>query len=219
MLALAGCGHTPKQPPGVPPTPVTVTREEPGGDAASAEVAAIARLESQSWNGRGDRSATMLVPLTDAENWRRVKFWMFDPFTGFRFGDAHHAVAGVYLIDAPPGEFTSQTCLRAFERWVNPLLRGMEVDVSTPVDSSATWHGAAITIRKRDATLLWGPDKRRWAGVYGAFAHWPGTCAILAYAVAASDDVELAHRVRDRFAREAFTRFVPRSEDRPRRLD
>jgi hypothetical protein len=197
----------------------SVTKEEPGGDAASAEVAALDRLAAEGWGARGDRGATMLVPLTDAEHWRRVKFWMFDPFTGFRYGDAHHAVAGMYLIDVPPGPFTSEACLKAFERWAQPLIRGMEIELTQPVDLSTTWRGVAIAVRTRDATVLWGPDKRLWAGVYGAFAHWPGTCAILAYAFAGDDDATAARKARDRFAREAYRGFIPRSEARPRLPD
>ena len=203
-------------PAGAPPTPATVTKEEPGGDAASPEVAALMRLAEQAFATSADRQATTFVPLADAQQWRRVRFWMFDPFTGFRYGDAHHAVAGVYLIDSPKDAATSADCLRAFERWARPLVQGMEIELSDPAARTVTWRGAPMTVRTRDATVLWGAQKKTWAGVYGAYVPWPGTCAVLAYAFRGEDDLALARRVRDRFAEGAYPLFFTRGAARPK---
>ena len=203
-------------PAGAPPTPATVTREEPGGDAASPEVAALMRLAEQPFASSADRQATTFVPLADPSQWRRVRFFLFDPFTGFRYGDAHHAVAGVYLIDSPKDSATSGDCLRAFERWASPLVRGMEIEITDPKVTTVSWRGAPMSVRARDASVLWGTEKKTWAGVYGAYVPWPGTCAVLAYAFSGGDDLALARGVRDRFAKSAYPLFFTRGSERPK---
>lgn len=179
-------------------------------------MAALERLAMQPFAARNDRQATTFVPLADAPQWRRVKFWMFDPFTGFRYGDAHHAVGGVYLIDSPERDATSETCLHAFERWGSPLIRGLEVELGSPQTTKVTWRGQAMTVRTRDASVLWGTEKNTWAGVYGAYVPWPGTCAVLAYAFRGEEDLALARRVRDRFAERAYPLFFTRGAERPK---
>lgn len=213
---LTACSHRLPMPAGAPPSPETVTREEPGGDAASPEVAALMRLAEEPFATSADRDGKTFVPLADAQQWRRVRFFLFDPFTGFRYGDAHHAVAGVYVIDAPKEKATSAECLRAFERWASPLVRGMEIEVTDPEPRTISWRGAPMTVRMRDATVLWGTEKKTWAGVYGAYVAWPRTCAVLAYAFSGGDDVALARRVRDRFAEKAYPLFFTRAAERPK---
>ena len=86
-------------------------------------------------------------------------------------------------------------------------MKGMGVDVTPPVDSKQAWRTDRVMVRARDGTLLWGTSKRSYAGVYGSYAPWDGVCLTLAYAFPMKESPALARSVRDRFARDAFSRF------------
>jgi hypothetical protein len=199
----------------VPPSPTTITKEEPGGDAADPEVAALQRLDQQRWGARSDRDASLLVPLPDGGNWRRVKFWTVDTFAGFRYGDDHHGVAAVFLRDAPKSGSDSHACLHDFERWAAPLATGLGMKLSPSVSAPVTWRGQEVAVIKREGKVLWGLSEKQYAAVYGAFTPWEGQCLIVAYGFPMMNDGELAKKVRDRFAEEAFARFYARGKEPP----
>ena len=215
LLAMGCSTSLPKQPPGLPPTPTSITKDEPGGDAADPEAEALRRLEDQRWTARSDRDASLLVPLPDGRNWRRVKFWTIDTFAGFRYGDEHHGVAAVFLRDAPKAGADSAACLRDFEKWGAPLATGLGMKLSEPVAVPVKWHGQEIAVRKREGKILWGLSEREYAAVYGAFTPWEGQCLIVSYGFPLKGDVSLGMRVRDRFAEEAFSRFVAHGKEPP----
>lgn len=208
-LAAGGCASRPTQPPGAPPTSTTITREEPGGDAHDPELAALDRLLVEGWGMRQDRRMTVSVPLTDARTWRRVRYWTVETLTGFRFGDAHHGMAAIFLRDAPP-DADADACMRIFEEWAGPIARGLDVTIGAPVVTRTTHAGRALAVRSRDASLLWGTETRVFAGVYAAYAAWPGKCLVLGYAFPNEPRLQgRGAQVRDRYAREAFGRLAP----------
>jgi hypothetical protein len=214
LLALSGCRSSlPAEPPR-PPTPPSVTRAEPGGDAPNPELAALERLAQQSWGLRSDRTNLVLVPLADATHWKRVRFWLVPAFTGFRYGDQHHGLAALFVRDAPGPDPESKLspharCLDDFERWALKLTRTFGADVSDPFDTSATWRNHPVTVRRRDGELSWLLSTKRYASVYASYAAWPGRCATLAFAFPMNEAEAAARLARERFAREAFSRFVP----------
>ena len=53
------------------------------------------------------------MSLPAGAHWRRVTFWGFDAYTGFRFGQDHHAIVGVTLFEPLRGE-GDRGCLAAF---------------------------------------------------------------------------------------------------------
>src|SRR5690606_13488536 len=109
------------QPPGQPPTPETITRAEPGGDAHDPHLAALQRLIEEPWGYREDRQNTLRVPMPDSPNWRRVRFHAVPTFAAFRYGDAHHAVIGVWVQAVEEGEPDDlASCLARFEAWGEP---------------------------------------------------------------------------------------------------
>src|SRR5690606_3693419 len=91
LLLTAACGSSGvTQPPGAPPSPHTVTVAEPGGDAHDPHKAALERQLKEPWGARNDKDDQLHAPTPDWQNWKRVRYWGVDHFTGFRYGDDHH---------------------------------------------------------------------------------------------------------------------------------
>jgi hypothetical protein len=215
LLALSACSVAQRQPPGVPPSPASITKDEPGGDADNPEVAALDRLLTQSWGQRADKRGAVMLGLPDSANWRRVTFWLIDTFTGFRYGDDHHAVAALFVRDAPSPGADSQACLREFEAWAESQASAFRAEVSVGSLDTTHWRESVIAIRRREGAVAWGLETRRYAAVYASYPFWDGSCATLAYAFPMKEDPDLAIRVRDRFAAQAFPRIIARGRNRP----
>ena len=202
----AGCVSTRPAEPPRPPTPASVNRTEPGGDAPNPELAALERLTHESWGLRGDRKGHVTVALPDAVNWRRVKMWLVPALTGFRYGDEHRGVSAVFVRETTKAT-TSDACLEEFEAWARGPARQLDLEVETPTDLIIRWRGQPVRVRQRDGAIPWGFWRKHYAGAYASFPAWPGRCATLAYAFPLDEAAEAAHAARDRFAREAFARF------------
>ena len=205
---VTGCqAQHPLEPPR-PPTPTSVSRAQPGGDAPNPEQAALDRLDHEAWGLRPDRLGLVTVPLTDAANWRRVKLWLIPALTGFRYGDQHHGVSVLFVRDARQAT-TSETCLDEFEEWARGASRQFSLDVEKHEDSTVRWRGQPVLVRRRDGSIPMAFWRKHYAGVYASYPAWPGKCATLAYAFPLDEAAEAGHAARDRFAREAFGRFRP----------
>ncbi len=208
-LLLAACHAAPPLPPH-PPSPPSVTRSTPGGDSPRPEQAALDRLVHQPWGLRADRRGLVLIPLPDADNWRRVRFRLVPALTGFRYGDQHHGVAALFVRAAPalvPGQDASAACLAEFERWGEQQARLFEVEMGPASDRSISWRGRSILVRQREGSVFWWLRRRHYAGVYASFLAWPGRCATLTYAFPMDEAEEEALLARERFAAEAMGRF------------
>lgn len=221
LLALAsvlvGCAPSvAKQPVGAPPTPVTVTRDEPGGDAADPHVAALERLASAGWGWRNDRRDALHVPMPDWQNWRRVTFWGMPTFAGYRYGDDHHAVIGVWVRDAQPGaKADPETCLDGFAAWGEPKARDFGVRMAEVGRVSQPFQRSRVAVRSVDAHVAALFNSGDYAAAYAGYAIWPGACTIVGVAVPARGAFDAAKRVRDRWVREGFGRLDPRTMTLP----
>ncbi len=188
-----------------PPSPESVTRDEPGGDAPDPGAAALARLLGEPFGARADKRNTVGLALADASLWKRVRFRLVPAYVGFRYGNAHHALAAFVVRDAPKGEVvTSDSCLHDFEVWGRDFLRGIGGQSTDPTVARARWRDSFITVRTREGSAPWLFETKRYAGAYGAYVLDGPRCGIVAYAFSMASDPDLARRVRDRFAREAF---------------
>src|SRR5690606_14533247 len=135
LAAVVGCGTgstPPAQPPAKaqPPSPESVTRDHPGGDSDQPHAAALTRLLESPWGHRVDKDDQLMVPLPDAEHWKRVRYFGVDHFVGFRYGKDHHAMVAVFVQKVEPDDLTSEKCLRRFEQWGRPLIQPFDVDFS-----------------------------------------------------------------------------------------
>ncbi len=217
LVACAPPGP-PRLPPGLPPTPETITLKEPGGDADNPEVAALERVIAEPWLPRVDRRDSVLVSLPDGNNWKRVKFKLLPSWTGFRYGDKHHALSSLYLRPSPaePGqEPTSEQCLIDFEKWGRGLASQFEAKITDADTTKIRWQGKDITVRSREgsATVVFY-GTRSYAVTYAAYPVW-GSCMVLGYAFPMKESADAARRARDRFTREAFQKFVVKKKDKP----
>jgi len=115
--SLLGCStHAP--PPSAPkarqPTPGTVTRNNPAGDAASPVDAALTRLLEQPIGQKVDRFRTYRALFPDANNWKRVRFWGYPSRAGFRYGKDNYAVSVLIYEEAENDD--PNACLTAFAK-------------------------------------------------------------------------------------------------------
>lgn len=217
-LAVAACGGPaapPKQPPGVPPTPATITRSAPGGDAADPHAAALERLLGESFGPRSDRDDQLIVALPDHENWKRVRYWGVEHFLGFRYGEDHHAMLVVFVRDTEEERPTSERCIREFEAWGRPQIKAYDVKFQPFRAQHGKFFDKSLVGIAVDGTVNLGFSRTEFSAGWAAYAYYPHACMVMALAVPWRDSPELARRVRDRFLTEGFPNAQPLTETRP----
>ncbi|MFW5739586.1 MAG: hypothetical protein ACOC1F_04405 [Myxococcota bacterium] len=211
VVATTACAHgKDRKPPGQPPTPTTVTREEPGGDAHDPQEAALQRLVDGEWGWRNDKRDVFHFPLSDWPNWRRVRFWGMPAFVGFRYGDAHRAVAALWvrrLREGDPEEL--HVCLERMEAWGEPIAAAYRTEFKKGETSFASWKSENdVLVQTVDAEVAGIFSRSSYRAVLGVSFGWPRVCVIYGYAFRVGEDAELAGQVRDKYAKEAFSRLT-----------
>jgi hypothetical protein len=219
VLVLFGACSTaptpPRQPPGRPPTPASVTRNEPGGDADDPHSAALARMLAEPWGSRNDRDDQVTVPLPDGPKWRRIRYWGFDHLAGFRYGKTYHAVSALVVQEVPAGTpVRSETCIAAFEAWARPQMKGLDVRFEPFQTKLARWRDQPLVIQSMDGWVSWGLSSTEFSAAWAAYPAYKDACLIYAVAVAWRDSKELAQRVRDRYVAEGFPNLQALTEER-----
>jgi len=209
---VGGCGSSaPRKPPGVPPTPASVTREEPGGDAADPQLAALLRLSVEGWGWRNDKRDYVHFPLSDWGNWRRVKFWGVPTFVAFRYGNKHHAVAAMWARRLRPGDAEDPSaCLQYMQEWAQPLMDTYRATLQTVSEARVTWREKDdVLVRSLNVEVSGFLSSKTYYCVAGATVPWPHTCAVYGYGFYADeDDDEPARKARERYAAEAFRQLT-----------
>jgi hypothetical protein len=216
LAVAAGCHSAlPPRPPFLPPSPTSITLEEPGGNSSDPHAAALQRLIAEPWGWRNDKDDVLHVPLPDSQNWRRVKYIGVPSFVGYRYGDAHHAVIAVWVRAADEGNASPVTCLASFEDWGGPTARSFSVDIDPGNLSRVPWTDREAVIKPVDAKINTLFARKDYRAAYAGYVMWPGTCTIFGVAVPVRGATELAKAVRDRFIREGFARMQQRSGRAP----
>jgi len=211
VAAVAGCAHgKDRKPPGVPPTPTSITREEPGGDANDPHHAALERLATGEWGWRNDRRDVFHFPLSDWPNWRRVKFWGLPTFVAFRYGDAHRAVAALWvrrLREEDPEDL--QVCLDRMEAWAQPIAEAYRTQFTRGEPTYASWKSKDdVMIQTINADVAGFFSRSSYRAVVGVSFAWPRVCVMYGYAFRAEEDEALVDTVRERYVKEAFSRLT-----------
>jgi hypothetical protein len=216
--ACGGSASTPTQPAGSPPSPSTVSVDEPGGDAEDPHYSALMRLATAPWGRRNDKDDQVHAPTPDWEYWKRVRYFGFDHFTGFRYGEDHHVVAVVLVQDVPPGAPTdSQSCLRRFEDWARPQARNYDVKFRGFAAKQSEWQKQPIIVKYVDGAVALGFSYTEFSAAWTAYPAYPDACLIYAVAVPWREHAELAQKVRDRWVNEGFPQMIPLTKTRPYR--
>jgi hypothetical protein len=210
--AALGCSASlPPKPVGLPPTPQTVTVENPGGDAADPEWAALDRLASEPWGLRRDRTNTLIIPLVDARHWQRVRLWGHPTRAAFRFGDDHYGVIALWYLPTTQAN-DPESCLKRFVDEARPLAEAS----GTRILSSRVVHTVQqgsfglvpMVVQVIDADVDGFFSSSEYAGALAAYPSWPGTCLIQGFVVVAGKHKELATRIRDRWVIEGAPRLT-----------
>ena len=202
----------------VPPTPNSVTRDEPGGDAPDPHAAALVRQLSEPWGKRSDKDYQVHVPLTDRPHWKRVRFTGVDHLAGFRYGKDGHAVTLVVVQALEPGDaLTSRSCLRRFELWARPQLNAYDVRLESTTERKITWRSGEVFIRLAEGAVNFGFSRRQYSTAWAAYPAYPRACLVYAIAIPWDTQPGLAQRVRDRWVREAFEQVETLTPEPPYR--
>ncbi len=239
-LSGAGLGCSASTPPpraaGLPPTPKTVTVENPGGDAYDPELAALDRLATEPWSTRRDRDNTLLIPLADARHWQRVRLWGYPTRAAFRFGDDHYGIVAVWY-RRTAGKGDPESCLAEFIAEARPIAEGYGARVmgtrvvhttqrapavrrpprGAPHPATVARPTGPMVVQVVDAEVDGLLDTHTYAGALAAYPSWPGTCLLQGFVVVADKHRDVAVRVRDRWVAEGATRFAwhPRLTEAP----
>jgi hypothetical protein len=210
--AVACAKPRPTQPPGAPPTPKSVTRHNPGGDAADPELAALERLIKEPWGFKRDRFNTMRVPLSDWTHWQRVRLFGYPTRAAYRFGDDHFGAVAVWYRDAEPGKDTPDACLAKFIGEVTPVAEayGIRVADAKEIRTTQLVGGEArpLLIRSLEGSVESLLESNEYVGALASYTSWPGTCLIHGFTVVATNHRELARKIRDRWVTEGAPRLV-----------
>ena len=207
LVAAAGCATQPVnvKPPGLPPTPKSVTMHNPGGDAADPELAALQRLDAQPWGNRRDKLETLRVPMTDWSHWRRVTIFGNPSRAAYQYGDDHLAVIGIAYTKIE-GENDPDRCLQKFLEAATPPAEayGVRVGASSMihVDQKIDGERRPMVIKILDGAVESLLDANDYVAAIASYQSWPGTCLIEAFAVVATNHRDLAVKIRDRWVKE-----------------
>lgn len=215
-LAAGGCGGAPSaQPPGQPPTATSITRANPGGDAADPEGAALQRLLDEPWGKRRDRFNSLSVPLADAKKWRRVRIWTQPTRATYRYGDDHYAVVTV-IYTTIEGRNDPDTCLADFWQKAAPLADAYGVRIGEVQRLQGTQEVDGQTLPLAFKILEGGMESMfssaEYVGAVAAYQSWPDTCLVHAFAVKSGRHRDLAIKVRQRWLTEGAPnlRWLPK---------
>lgn len=196
------------------------TKGAPAAAAKDEHQLALERQLTEPWHRRADRDEQLLVPLADANNWKRVRFWLIDHFTGFRYGDDFDALNVVFVHDVEPGvKLTTEYCMKNAERWARPQLRAFDVRMGPVQSQTVRWKHTDIAVRTADAVVDYGVGPSQFSAAWAAYPAYTDACLVFAFAVPWGEHRELAVQVRDRWIDEGIRRLKPLTEARPHRLE
>lgn len=220
-IAVFGCGKPavtpeppppPPPPPDRPPTPKSISSDNPGGDAPDPVKAALQRLLEQPFVAkRRDRWNTLAVPLADWKHWRRIKIWGNPTRASFQYGKDHTALLTIRYtpIDGPNDP---EHCLADFMKYASPIAEnyGIRLGQSQLVQTTQMFQSERrpVLVRLQEGGVESIVASDDYMGFMAAYQSWPGTCLVQGFAVVASDHPDLAKRVRDRWVAEAVGKLA-----------
>ena len=190
------------------------------GTAGDAHAAALEQLKSAPIGLRGDKQGSVRVPLPDARNWTRVKFWGVKSLVGFRYGKEHHAIVGAVVthVDAPGDPTAPGVCHASFEAWARPMMKAFDVDLKYDApDAFVGKAGHLVEVTSLTASTATVLSHDTYLVSYAAFPvpEWNNGCLVVGLAVPARDEGERARAVRDRWVKEGLPRLQVTSKSDP----
>lgn len=202
-LALSACGASkPVQPPGKPPSPTSITTQNPGGDASDPERAALERLADQPFGARTDEFRTLRVPVPDWPHWDRVTVFGHPTRLNVRYGDERYAL-GTVLYRPIDGVSSPERCLQKFNADADLVAKayGVRIQRGATLRQPYRFQGEEreLVVQVQDGSIDSVLAQEDYVGAVVSYPSWPGTCLVYGFAVMSTNHPELAERVRDRF--------------------
>lgn len=203
---LLGCTGPARRPPGMPPSPESITMSEPGGDAYEPHLAALERQLEQSWGWRSDKDDQVHFPLPDWENWRRIRLRLVEHLTSFKYGDDKHLLSAAFVVELPAGtEVSSAACMEHFEAKALVKARAYNVSYTSPVEHVRRWKRRPLIIHATDGELSFLFSRYEFSAAWAAYPAYENGCLVYGVVVQWEGQPDLARQVRDRWVAEGFT--------------
>ncbi len=211
---LVACGSQ-RLPPGHAPTPETITKDEPGGDAYDPHEAALMRQVDSSWGWRTDKDGQVRFPLPDRHNWTRVRFMFVNHFTAFKYGDDHHTIAAAFIVPLQPEDArTSAVCLQRFEEKAFSKASAFGGVITNLQEISEKWKEEKLVVHEATGEIDILFKHIEVALTWTAYPAYPNSCLAITVAVPWRDHQALAEKVRDKWTL-GFPYFHPLTEGEP----
>lgn len=217
--------QAPSRPVVAAPPPTDDGKEARGGDGGEAHSARLEQLKIAPVLPRGDKQASVLIPLPDGANWTRVRFMTVPSLVGFRYGKDHHAIVAAFVTHVDDNA-AQGACNKSFESWATPWIEAFEVDLKHEAPSAFPWSPPSDAsspkvvsivdvdpVFAKTATVL---SRESYAAAWSAYPAWSKACLVVGVAVPARDDEPRAREVRDRFVREVFPKVTVTSKTEPK---
>lgn len=202
------------------PSPQSVQQDSPGGDAPDPHAAALARMLGASFGWATDKDDQVRVMLPDAALWKRVRYHGFEHLAGFRYGDQHHAIAVVLVLDTRQNRApTPETCMRYAETLARPRARALSLETQPIVETKVPWRGQSLVMHSVDGEFPFGFRRVAFSAAWLAYPAYESACLYQAFAVQYEGHPQLARRLRDRWMTEAASQVDIRTTTKPYRHD
>lgn len=216
-ILSSACATAPKHRPNpLPPSPASISYNEPGGDAEDPHRAALQRLLDEPIGFKVDKFNTLRVSLFDWRNWRRIRVFTKPTRAAFRYGKKHHAIIVILYEKSRPDDTPAQCLERVFRR-STPMaekfafelagaqrehgqhLRGVERRAFPSASTERRARYATMPIIRTGGRFVTLFNQDHYLAAATAYKSWPGTCLIQGFAVRVDEDEDLAQAVLDRW--------------------
>lgn len=214
LTVAEGCGpavmpHVSDGPP-KPPSPKSITRENPGGDADDPERAALERLLAEPWGYRPDSWGTLRSPLPDPKTWSHVTIWGHPTRVSLEYGDDRYAVSTVWY-QPSDGPSDAEACLDRFLAYAAGVAKRYAVKVG-PHERIRTTQKVRGEDKPVVIELVEGAGETllihdEYVASVTSYSSWPGTCLVHGLAILSTHHRDLAEKIRDRWVREGAARL------------
>jgi hypothetical protein len=185
-----------------------------GGQGGDAHAAALEQLKTAPFVARLDRQDAVKVLLPDGERWMRVKFWAMQSLVGYRYGKDHHAIVAGFVTHVPDNTVTG-ACSRSIEEVAKPWLDAFDVAIKHDAPQAVMWNRQVVEVdllTAKTATLVARDD---FAVAFASYPAWKNACLTIGIAIPGRGEIERAREVRDRFAKEVFSKVEILSATEP----
>jgi hypothetical protein len=219
ILALPGCAGELRPSPKSArvASPASVTKGNPGGDAANPVDAALERLLREPVGRGNDAWETLDVPLPDRKHWKGTRFKRYPTRAAYQYGSAYIALSVVVYTEAEPGADSPSACLLRLARKARGFGELAGVDLGPMRRQRRPYgemEGDMVLLRTHGEyqSLL---SSKAYEGALVAYPSWPGTCLVQGFAARVGTDRALARRVVSRWVEDAAPRLAWRVERAP----